>query len=81
MLPRPTDPDEEVVALMQEVGPGEAVELAVTDFKNAHHHLNVHPEELQNCLVAEPGGERQDGRPGVAIMVRMGCGSKGAPLT
>eukprot|EP00972_Heterocapsa_arctica_P014685 2162486-Heterocapsa_arctica.AAC.1 len=54
------------------------------DFSDAYCHLHVHPDELRNCLVAKPpmnGKRRRDGRPEVGIMVRLGFGSRGAPLT
>eukprot|EP00972_Heterocapsa_arctica_P102971 15176008-Heterocapsa_arctica.AAC.1 len=54
------------------------------DFSDAYCHLHVHPDELRNCLVAKPpmyGKKRRAGRPEVGIMIRLGFGSRGAPLT
>ena len=89
ILPRPSD----VVADWKELK-SEAVSLSGFHVKkqacraktslaicaDAYCHVLVHPEELKNCLVAappSPSGSDQD----IAMMCRMGFGSKGAPLT
>ena len=87
ILPRPCD----VVADWKELFL-EAVSLGFTsktdvvcenvtcDFSDAYCHVLVHPDELKNCLVAappSPSGSDQE----IAMMCRMGFGSKGAPLT
>ena len=79
VLPRPRD----VVADWEELF-SEAASLAFTPeagvscenvtcgFSDACCHVMVHPEELKNCLVA--AGQR------IALMCRVGFGSKGATL-
>ena len=87
ILPRPRD----VVADWEEVfseaaswsftsEAGVSCENVTCDFSDAYCHVLVHPEELKNCLVAappSPSGSAQN----VALVCRMGFGSKGAPLT
>ena len=49
------------------------------DFSDAYCHVLVHPEELKNCLVAAPPSPSRSDQ-NIALMCRMGFGSKGAPL-
>ena len=80
ILPRPRD----IVADWEELfsesaslrfttNSGVSCDNVTCDFSDAYCHVLVHAEELKNCLVAAP--------PSVALMCRMGFGSKGAPLT
>lgn len=65
--------------------PGARSEWVALDFSDAYCHLMVHPSELRNCLVAKPPPpgrpRKRSRRPTVGLMLRMGFGSKGAPLT
>ena len=88
MLPRPLDPVNDVFSILGERETISAetkddfdVEWAGADFADAYCHLHVHPDELHNCLVACPpdpdaGHDEEE----VAVMCRLGFGSKGAPL-
>ena len=87
ILPRPRDTVADWEELFSEAASlgfttnsGVPCENVTCDFSDAYCHVLVHPEELKNCLVAappSPSGSDQN----VALMCRMGFGSKGAPLT
>jgi hypothetical protein len=94
VLPRPKDPVDVVFDLFNDDltwAAAEAtdfdVEAASADFQDAYCHICTHPDEYANCLVAAPPKERimpwfkkSKGRPKVAVMNKIGFGSKGGPL-
>ena len=85
ILPRPRDVVADWEELFSEAASlgftseaGVSCENVTCDFSDACCHVFVHPEELNNCLVAAPpSGSDQN----VALVCRMGFGSKGAPIT
>ena len=87
ILPRPRDVVADWEELFSEAASlgftseaGVSCENVTCDFSDAPCHVLVHREELKNCSVAappSPSGSDQN----VALMCRMGFGSKGAPLT
>jgi hypothetical protein len=55
-------------------------EFASADFEDAYCHINHHDDELRNCLVAMPPANADDkGAPELAVLCKLGFGSKGGP--
>jgi hypothetical protein len=86
ILPRALDPIESARASVRDLGrllkknDVNKFEFATADFEDAYCHINHHDEELRNCLVAIPPTRTDEtGAPDLAVLCKLGFGSKGGP--